>query len=239
MNNKKNKFTVGSWIQCSNANSTELISKNNFGWHCIDFEHGVYDFSNIQDIIRSIKLNKKKCFVRTMSKNVNEISKLMDMGIDGVFIPKIESANEVRKIHDAIYYYPKGNRGVAYSRSNVYGANFKKYLKNSKKNLIIGMIETKLGVDNLKSILNCKLLNGVFIGPYDLSSSLGAPGNFKTKKFKNALSNILKISKEFKIPCGIHVLDKKLKNYKKIIKKGYSFIAYMTDSITISNYKPL
>ena len=236
---EKKKFSIGSWIQCSNSNSVELISKNNFDWSCIDFEHGVYDFSNIQDIVRSIKINKKKCFVRTLTKNTKEISKLMDMGIDGLFIPQIEKVEEVKKIYNSMYFYPKGKRGVAFTRANFYGKEFKKNLRNSNKNLIIGMIESKLGVKNLEKILNTNLLNAIFVGPYDLSASLGKPGNFKTKEFKKSLDEILNTCKKFKIPCGIHLLNNDHNSLKEIKEKGYSFIAFLTDSLIISNYKPI
>lgn len=235
----KNKISVGSWLQCSNANSAEIIARNNFDWNCIDFEHGVYDFSNIQDIIRSIKLSKKKCFVRSLSRNPNEISKLMDMGIDGIFVPKIESVSQVRKIYNSAFYYPKGERGVAYTRANNYGDQFKSYIKKSKKNLLVGMIESKKGIQNLEDILKTNFLNGVFIGPYDLSSSLGAPGNFNKKEFKDSINYILKITKKYKIPCGMHILNKNLKSLKLLKKKGFSFIAYMTDTVILSNYKPI
>lgn len=235
----KKFFTVGAWLQCSNSNSAEIISRNNFDWICLDFEHGAYDFSNIQDVIRSIQLSKKKCFVRSMSHNPSEISKLMDMGIDGIFVPKVETVNHVRLLYNSIYFHPKGERGVAYSRANNYGDKFKVYMKNSKKNLFIGMIESKKGVQNIENILKENLLNGIFIGPYDLSSSLGNPGNFNNKEFKDSINHILKITKKYNIPCGIHILDNKLKNLSVQKKKGFSFIAYMTDTIMLLNYKPI
>lgn len=236
---KNKKFTTGSWIQCSNSNSIELISNNEFDWNCIDFEHGSFDFSNIQDAIRAIKLNKKICYVRTLSKNINEISKLMDMGIDGVFIPKIENLEEVKKIYKFIFYSPKGNRGVGYSRANKYGNEFVSYTKKSRTNVFIGMIESIKGVENLQSILEAKLLSGIFIGPYDLSSSMGMAGDFKSKKFKDSVKYILRTAKKYKIPCGIHILNKDKKQIRKIKKAGFSFMAYLTDSMVISNYKPL
>ena len=232
----KKFFSVGAWLQCSNSNSAEIISRNNFDWICLDFEHGAYDFSNIQDVIRSIKLNKKFCLVRSSSKNASEVSKLMDMGIDGVFVPKIETTSDVNKIYNAIYFSPKGERGVSYSRANEYGEKFLQYRKKSNKNIFIGMIESKKGVENLNKILMLKKLSGVFIGPYDLSSSLGISGMFEHKLFLVYLKNILKICKSFNIPCGIHVLESAPKKLEIVKSKGYSFAAYMTDSKILSNF---
>lgn len=231
-------FLTGAWFQLSDPNTVELISKNNFDWVCFDFEHGIYNYNNLPDLLRSSKINKKISLVRTLTKESWEISKILDLGADGIIVPRIETTTDVKKIYDATYFPPKGSRGVGYSRANSYGLEFQHYNKVINNNLvIIGMIETCRGVDNLEDILKLKLLDGLFIGPYDLSASIGSTGNFKSKKFIEYSNRIQQLIKKYKISCGIHLLDNKSFSKKKLVNKNYNFNAYLTDGIFFSNYK--
>ena len=120
----------------------------------------------------------------------------------------------------------------------MYGTEFENYRKTVNQNLIlVGMIETKKGVQNLDSILKLKLLDAIFIGPYDLSASLGSIGNFKSKDFLACNKIIQNMVKKYKISCGIHVLKKEKFQKSSLQKNNYNFNAYLTDSIFFSDYK--
>ena len=234
----KRKFLSGAWFQVSDPNVVELVSKNSFDWFCFDFEHGVYNFDKFPDLLRATRINKAVTLVRTLSKNPSDISKILDLGADGIIVPKLETPAELKSIYNATYYPPKGSRGVGFSRANMYGTEFENYRKTVNQNLIlVGMIETKKGVQNLDSILKLKLLDAIFIGPYDLSASLGSIGNFKSKDFLACNKIIQNMVKKYKISCGIHVLKKEKFQKSSLQKNNYNFNAYLTDSIFFSDYK--
>ena len=93
------------------------------------------------------------------------------------------------------------------------------------------MIESKKGLENIDEILKVKGLDAIFIGPYDLSASLGITGEFNSKIFINSISLIKEKCKNSKIPCGIHVVDPSLKDLDIRINEGYKFIAYSMDTM--------
>ena len=98
------------------------------------------------------------------------------------------------------------------------------------KPLIIAMIETVKGIKNLNKILKVKGIDAIFIGPYDLSLSLGIPGQFNNKKFINNISSIINACKKNKIACGIHMVDPNKNDLRNNLKKGFTFIAYSMDT---------
>ena len=97
------------------------------------------------------------------------------------------------------------------------------------------MIENKMGVQNLKEILEIKELDAILIGPYDLSASLGVTGKFNHVKFKKTIDYIKRISKETNTPIGMHVLDDNYKTLESYIKKGFNFLPYCTDAVLLNS----
>ena len=95
------------------------------------------------------------------------------------------------------------------------------------------MIETKKGLINLEKILSVKGLDGILIGPYDLSASLGITGNFTNKKFINAIKKILNLAKKYNVAVGIHIINPSITELKLRINEGYTFIAYSIDSVML------
>ena len=231
------KLLVGAWFQILNSDAVEIVLKNNFDWVCFDFEHGIYTLNDLPDLLRVTKLNKKISFVRTLSKNIYDIRRILDLGADGIIVPKIETVEEVKNIYQNIFYPPKGSRGIGYCRANMYGNFFLEYIKESENTLFIIMIESLSGVKNLENILKQKLVDGIFVGPYDLSASLNDVGNFKSRKFNQCLNRILFLCKKYKVSCGLHILKNNSKSINKEELRGFNFNAYLTDSIVISDYK--
>ena len=102
------------------------------------------------------------------------------------------------------------------------------------------MIESIKGAENLDEILKVEGLDAIFIGPYDLSASIGKVGKFNNEKFKNLKNLIIKKCKDRKIACGVHVVEPDKKGLKMAIKEGYTFIAYSIDTVFLntSSLKP-
>ena len=101
------------------------------------------------------------------------------------------------------------------------------------------MIECKEGLKNIDEIVKCNDLDGILIGPYDLSASLKITGQFKNKIFLNAINKILNSCKKNKISVGIHQVKPSVKELKKIIKQGFNFLPYSIDSVFLQNNYPV
>ena len=96
------------------------------------------------------------------------------------------------------------------------------------------MIENKESVENLEDLMNLSFVDAFFIGPYDLSASLKVTGNFKSKIYLDTIKYIKSISKKYKKPIGIHLIDPNIKELKKLSQEGYKFIAYSLDTVFLS-----
>lgn len=234
---KKKKLTIGAWLQVSNADSAEIIGYSNFDWAAIDFEHGTIKVNELNNVIRALELGQTLTFVRVANKNANFIGNILDSGAHGLIVPNIECREEIEKIIDKTFYPPIAKRGVGFSRANRFGKNINDYKSKQKDLIVIAMIESQKGYENLEDILRAKHLSGIFIGPYDLSASMNIMGKFESKKFKETINKILKICKKYKKLCGIHVVENNSELLKKRIKEGYKFIAYSTDAVILSSYK--
>ena len=203
---KQKKLSVGAWIQTTSFDNVEIISNSNFDWIAVDLEHGNISNQTLKDLVRIIQGCGNCSFARLKSKNPDEVANILDTGVEGIIIPHVKNELEVRKIVDNCFYHPKKNRGVGFSRANSFGKNLKNYQKSHKNLSIFAMIENTDGYENLDSILSINEIDGVFIGPYDLSASLNIFEKFSSKKFKKVIRNILNSCKKKKKLCGIHVV---------------------------------
>ncbi len=177
-------------------------------------------------------------FARLQDSSKTSIVRAMDAGAYGLIIPNIESKEQLQDVVKFANYPPKGKRGVGYCPANNYGNNFEGYIETIKNPIIIAMIESKKGLENIDKIITCEGFNGILIGPYDLSASLNITGKFSNKKFKSAIKKILGTCKLNKKSAGIHQVKPSISDLKKLIKQGFNFIPYGMDSVFLSNNYP-
>ena len=131
---------------------------------------------------------------------------------------------------------PSGNRGVAFSRANLFGKNFNEYIKEAKQPLLIAMIEHIDAINELDDILKVDGLDAILIGPYDLSASMNLTAQFDHPEFAKAIRDIKNKSESANIPCGIHVVSPSVDDLKEKIDDNYRFIAYSIDSVILTNF---
>ena len=229
---KKGKALIGGWIQISNSNVAEIMSYANYSWIAFDMEHGSFSIGDLPELFRSVEINKKPAFVRLPNKNLEICNQVLDAGSAGVIIPNIKNETELSLLIRSCYLPPYGSRGVGYARANMFGKNIN---RQNKKPIVIAMIENINSVKRLEKILSVKGLDAILIGPYDLSASMGITGKFNNLKFKLVIKKINKLSKKFKIPCGIHVIEPNYKALKKYVKDGYQFLPFCTDALLLNH----
>jgi len=234
---KKKAPTIGAWMQISSSEIAEILGQANFDWVTIDLEHGSFNDEDLSNLFRAIELGSTLPLARLPNDDKVLCSKVLDAGAAGLIIPNINSAKQLEKVIKLCCWPPKGIRGVGFSRANLYGKHFDSYKHFAQKPLIIPMIESKEGVENLDKILSLKNIDAILIGPYDLSASFGFTGKIKTPKFKKIIKNILKKCNKFNVPCGIHIIEPNPSEIKKFIKEGFRFLPYSLDAkVFFSNY---
>ncbi len=227
----KQNYELGTFIQLYHPAIAEILCDAGYEWIAIDLEHSVINIRECEELIRIISLKGKKPFVRLTSNDENQIKRVLDSGAKGLIIPMVNSVEDVRYALRASKYPPEGTRGVGLARAQNYGENFDDYKNWQKKNIeIIIQIEHIDAVNNLEKILSVKGISGIFIGPYDLSGSIGMPGKFKEKKFLDAILKVEQICKKKNIKQGVHIIEPNKKELERQIKAGYHYIAFSMDT---------
>ena len=231
---QQKKPVIGSWIQSPSLINAEILAKNNYDWVAIDMEHGQINYSEHENLVRVIESCNCVPLTRVSESTPDQVKHALDSGSYGVILPMIKNFEQLTNLIGSILLPPNGNRGVGFCRANNYGNEVNSYLKNFKKPIIIPMFENFEVFEDLNEILKIKYLDALFIGPYDLSSSLKKPGKFNTKPFKLLENQLLKACKKSKISAGIHVVSPNIQEVKKKIKLGYNFVAFCTDTKFLS-----
>ena len=144
--------------------------------------------------------------------------------------------SEAEKAVAAVKYPPDGSRGVGLYRAQGFGDNFEEYRNTlNKESLVIAQIEHQQAVENIDDILTVSGIDGVMIGPYDISGSLGVIGELDHPKVKEARAKVLAAAKASNKAAGIHVVEPSTDEVRDRIKEGFNFIAYSTDAIMLNS----
>jgi len=208
------------------------MAKAGFDWLVVDMEHSAIGLSQAQQLIRVIELAGCVPLVRLSENNPCYIKRVMDAGAHGVVVPMVNSRQDAVNAVKAVRYPPSGTRGVGLSRAQGYGFEFDNYKKwVEKESIVIVQIEHINAIENLEHILDTPGIDGSIIGPYDLSGSLGHPGQFEKPEVKAALKRYEDTCHRMKKPAGFHVVQPQPKLAASYKKKGYSFLAIGLDTL--------
>ena len=223
--------SIGTWLSLPNESVAEIFAKAGYDWVVIDLEHSSININQAEQLIRVIDLAGSKPFVRLSGHSSSQIKRVLDAGAKGILAPMVETKAQIDSIISACHYPPSGNRGMGLARAQGYGeANAKsEYILTNSKNIeIYAQIESVAGIANLDSILSQEI-DGYFIGPYDLSASLGNPGVFDSDAFINAEEEILRASKQHQVKAGYHLVEPNPEQIPLLVNKGYDMIAFSVD----------
>jgi len=227
-------YSIGSWIQIPHPSIAEIMGQAGYDWVAVDMEHGAVSVHQLPDLFRALELGKTLPLARVAQGNTKDCKQALDAGAGGIIVPMVESAEQLEKVKDAICWPPSGKRGVAFSRANLFGKYFDKYIEEAQQPLLIAMIEHINAIDNLEGILNIKGLDAILIGPYDLSASMGLTAQFDHPDFIAVISQIKAASDKHKVPSGVHVVSPSIDELNKKLREGHRFLAYSIDSVFIN-----
>jgi len=225
------RLTIGSWITIGHPAIAEIMARAGFDWLVVDLEHSTIGLDTAGELIRTIDLCGVVPLVRLTSNHEDQIKRVMDAGAHGIIVPMVNSAADAARAVAATRYGPRGTRGVGLARAQGYGTSFDDYLQwQSDGPTVIVQIEHKDAIDQLPEILRVPGVDGFIIGPYDLSCSLGIPGQFDRDEFRTAMTRILETGKRLGCPAGLHIVEPDLQQLDETIRAGYTFIAYSVDT---------
>lgn len=226
------QLTVGSWITIGSPVVAEIMARVGYDWLTVDMEHSAITLDIAQDLIRVIELCGVTPLVRVGHNDANSIKRVMDAGAHGVIVPMVNSKEEAEYAVGAVKYPPQGFRGVGLARAQKYGTDFEGYKAwNDRDSIVVVQIEHINGVENIEDILAVPGVDGFIIGPYDLSGSLGVPGDFDHPEMQTALNRVREVSAKVNAVSGYHVIPPEVEQLQEKVKEGYKFIAHSLDTL--------
>jgi 2-dehydro-3-deoxyglucarate aldolase len=228
----KRQVTIGAWITLSDLSTAEIMAKSGFDWLVVDMEHSAITLHQAQQLIQIIGLCGIVPLVRVSENNPVIIKRAMDAGAQGIIVPMVNSRDDAERAVQAVRYPPAGIRGVGLARAQGYGLEFEKYKNRvNSDSIVIVQIEHISAVENLEEILDIEGVDGFIVGPYDLSASLGRPGEFNHPTVKKALARVKVIAKSKNALMGYHVIPPQGEEVAKKIREGYRFLGFSLDTL--------
>lgn len=228
------KKTAGAWAQIASPFTAEILSSAGFDWLMIDMEHGPGDILTLISQINAMKDTDCVPLVRTPWNDFVAIKRILDAGAQGVLIPYVNTREQAAEAVKACKYPLDGIRGVSGSpRAAGYGQNKGEYLQRANNEIFIMIaVETPHAVSNLDEILQVEGLDGIFIGPMDLASSLGHFGDPSQPEVQIAIKTV-----EEKTLAAGKVLATTTGSWsaaKALFDRGYQMLMLMADGVSLA-----
>lgn len=226
----RNALTIGSWVTLGHPAIAEIMAAAGFDWLVLDTEHSVLELSEVQMMIQVLDGQQCPAIVRLTSNHPDQIKRVMDAGAAGVMVPMVKTAADAEAAVQAVYYPPRGRRGVGLARAQGYGARFQQYRQWLEDNaVIVVMIEHIDAVNAIDSILSVPGIDAYIIGPYDLSGSMGRPGELDYPDVESAIEQVREAGRRLGKPGGIHVVEPDPEALRRNIDAGFNFLGYGLD----------
>jgi 2-dehydro-3-deoxyglucarate aldolase len=229
---RERKLTLGTWIQLGHPGIAEIFANAGFDWIAADCEHTEIDIGPFTAIARGAYGRGTDILARVKTNDVMAIRQVLDAGAKGVIVPLVNTAQEARRAVQSAKFPPAGVRGFAYFRANNWGMDAAEYaVSANSETAVIVMIETKEAVENIDEILSVEDLDGVFIGPYDMSASYGIVGQMDHPVMKDAFKRVADACKKHNRSAGMHIIVPTKEAMERALEYGFSFIALGMDTI--------
>ena len=232
---EKDEAAVNAWLSIPNSFTAEAFGKMGWDSVTIDMQHGQNDYSTAIAMLQGLSNSDTVPMTRVPWNEPGIIMKMLDLGVQGIIAPMINTKEDCEKFVSYCYYPPFGQRSFGPMRAQVaYGAD---YHQQANKNIVsLAMVETKEAVENLDVILSVPNLTGIYIGPADMSSSYGLPPKFDVREdpvFSN-IKMIVKKAREKDKVAGIH--NGSVKYLKEMIRIGFQFTSLLSDFRIMTSY---
>lgn len=231
---KAGKKTAGAWAQLCSATSVEILCRAGFDWLLIDMEHSPADLQTLLAQLQAMGAYGVAPLVRAPWNDLVWIKRILDAGAYGVMIPSVNTREQAIAAVQACKYPPVGVRGIAGSpRAAGFGRDTSAYLKRANDEiLVILQVETPQAIENLDAIGKVPGVDALFIGPMDLSTSMGHLGNPAHPAVQSAIASVEAKAKALGMPLG--TISAGWEQAKTLYDRGYQLITLLSDVILLS-----
>jgi 2-keto-3-deoxy-L-rhamnonate aldolase RhmA len=224
--------TFGSWLMIGDLASAEIMAAAGFDWITVDMEHTPITYHILPALLSGIQGRGVDAFVRIEDNNPAVIKRVLDCGAGGIIVPLVNSAAEAEAAVRASKYPPEGIRGVSLGRASGYGNNFQDYFDSiNEEVLVLAQIEHYLAVEKIDEILAVSGIDGVFLGPYDLSGSMGIVAQFDHPRMSGARKRVIEAGRKAGKAVGIHEVSPDAEAVRGLLDEGFNFVACSIDTV--------
>ena len=223
---------IGGWIQVIHPTAAEIIGRAGFDWVAIDCEHTEATMDQLAQLVRVLERYPTVPMARVRENSTLNIRQALDLGIGGVIVPLVHDRTAAEAAVAAAKYPPKGIRGFAFQRANAFGLDFAEYVARANEDVsVVAMIESRQGVENVREILSVDGIDGVFMGPYDLSGSYGLPGRVDDPVVTGAIERVITAAQDVGKSVGLHQVNPDPAKIKACLERGLNFLAVGMDTV--------
>ncbi|HWQ73916.1 MAG TPA: aldolase/citrate lyase family protein [Syntrophomonas sp.] len=239
------KAVLGVSIMIPSVQLVEMAGKLGYDWVLIDCEHGSISLETVECMVMAAEASNITPIIRPQKNDPELIGQYMDRGVMGIQAPHVSSAAEARAIIDAVKYYPVGNRSLAVGTRSAnygFGITLTDYSRQVNQDLLVCVqIEDKAAVDNIDSIAKVEGIDVLFIGPSDLSQSLGHPGDAGHPEVKKvideAFSKIIESGKIAGTAGNLEITPRRLEQGIKYYYTHLTTLLSYSSSVFLGNAK--
>lgn len=225
----------GVWLGIPDSTIAEMMAGAGFDWLLIDHEHGPYELRDIISHLQAMAPYDVAPIVRPVDDNPGLLKKLCDIGVQSFIVPMIDTAEQAANVVAAVKYPPSGRRGLGTSMARAAQWNtIPDYVAHANENIcVIVQAETTTAIENLEAIVNVEGIDGVFIGPSDLSASMGLAGNVSHPDVVEVISQGMRTIRKASKYAGLLCLDSaQVAHYTDC---GANFVGVGVDTLLIGN----
>lgn len=225
---------LGTWISIGHPAIVEAAARAGYDFVLIDTEHTEMSLETVADLARAAAAapGKLGVIVRPAWNDPVRIKRILDIGIDGIMVPMIDTPDAAKELVRATKYPPDGERGVASGRAAGYGQNFVEYVQSEHRSLLtIAQIETPTSVEHAADIAAVDGIGALFVGPADLSASLGVFAEWDAPELDDAMADVIEAGTNADTPVG--TLTVREADVEDRVERGFDYQIAGKDMTTL------
>lgn len=227
---RRREPVFGGWVSYPDPSISETFCRAGFDFIAIDMEHTTISLEQAKHVITACHSEGVACLPRPVSHTNDIIKPLLEAGADGMFIQMVETPEQVRHLIDILKFPPVGARSYGVNRAHGYGFDFDSYITdwNESSSLIL-QIESIRAVEAIDTLLAFDEVDGIMIGPYDISGSLGVPGQTNHPKVRDAAKRVVEAAARAGKSCCTQIADVNAEAVQSAFDQGYTFLILGSD----------
>lgn len=225
---------LGTWVSVGHSVIAEVSALGGFEFVLLDTEHTSMSLETVENMARAVDATegRTESVVRIPNNDPVRAKRILDIGVSGVMVPMVETADGARALVEATRYPPDGIRGIASGRATAYGREFQSYVTEANDHILtIVQIETREGLANADEIASVDGIDALFVGPADLSAALDVFGEWDSEELTTAMDDVIDAGRQAGISVG--TLTVRAEDIETRLRQGFDFLIVGKDTTSL------